>query len=115
MSTILLAEDTPELRELMAGALRKAGYHVVEAANGMEAMRLFQKNHDINAIVTDLEMPLMNGVQLVKEVRAIDTQIPIVMWSGSMNPGLPITFLSKMDGSKPVIQMLDALLSLEAA
>lgn len=113
MRTILLAEDTEELRELMSYALVRAGYKVISAANGMEALRLFRANPDIAAIVTDLDMPMMNGIQLVNEVGA--STLPIIMWSGSMNPGLKISFIAKEQGSKPVIAMLEALLSIGEA
>lgn len=109
MSTILLAEDTEELRELLQGALEKKGFKVIIAKNGMEALRIFKNNMpNIDGVVTDLEMPMMNGIQLVKEIRSLDSTIPIVMWSGSQNPKLPKLnlFLSKSDGSKGVVDFL---------
>lgn len=114
MKTVLIAEDTAELRELMTFALTRAGFKVIEACNGMEALRLFKQHPEISAVVTDLDMPMMNGIQLVQEIKGV-SNLPIIMWSGSMNPGLKITFIPKEEGSKPVIAMLEVLLSLEEA
>lgn len=109
MKTVLLAEDTPELRELMGNALRKCGYKVVEAKNGMEALRLFNAIPEIQAVVTDLEMPMANGIQLAGAIKEIDPAMPIVMWSGSDDPKLSTVnlFLEKSGGSKPVLAFLD--------
>lgn len=109
MITILLAEDTVELSEIMAEMLVKQGYNVITAKNGMEALRLFKSNTDINAIITDLKMPMMTGVQLVSEVRTLDQRIPIIMWSGSEDPNLEAltAFFPKNRGSREVISLLN--------
>jgi len=107
MKTILLAEDTEELRELMENALTNEGFKVIAAKNGMEALRLFKAFPEIMAVVTDLEMPMMNGIQLVKEIRDMDTLTPIIMWSGADDPKISgINFLPKSVGSKPVAKIL---------
>lgn len=107
MKTILLVDDTQELRDLMQFQIEKAGFKVVTAQNGAEALRLFKAIPEIQAIVTDLEMPIMNGIQLVQAVREIDAQVPIVMWSGAINPNIAsISFFQKEEGYKPIIQVL---------
>lgn len=59
--TVLIAEDNDEARHAVAGVLRDAGYVVIEAANGAEAMRRAQERPDIALIVLDLRMPVMDG------------------------------------------------------
>lgn len=117
MKTILFAEDTPELHDLMKGALEKAGYSVIGAKNGMEALRLFQSFPEIQAVVTDLEMPMMSGIQLTLAIREIDSQVPVIMWSGSDNPKMAQLnlFIEKLAGTKPVINALNTLTNGKAA
>ncbi len=118
MKTILFVEDTEELRELMTFQLSKLGFKVITAQNGMEGLRLFKQFEGyIDAVVTDLEMPMMNGVQLVEQIRALNSFIPIVMWSGAVNPGIKglNSFLHKNTMPKEIATLLNALLGLEAA
>lgn len=114
MKTILFAEDTAELRELMGDALRRAGFNVIEAKNGMEALRLFNAMPEIQAVLTDMEMPMLNGIQLCQEIQKIDPTVPVIMWSGAQNPGIAglTSFFPKETGTKPVVAMLNALLDL---
>lgn len=81
--TILLAEDNDMVREFIAKILRSAGYSVIEAVNGVDAMQKFQ-NHDskIDLLLTDILMPKMNGNELHKEIRAIAPQIKTIFTTG---------------------------------
>lgn len=81
--TILLAEDNDIVREFMAKILRSAGYSVIEAVNGVDAMQKFQ-NHDskIDLLLTDILMPKMNGNELHKVIRAIAPQIKTIFTTG---------------------------------
>lgn len=66
---ILLAEDTPFFAKLEKKYLEGAGYQVVITYNGKEAWETLQE-HRVDAVVTDVEMPLMDGIELVKRIRA---------------------------------------------
>lgn len=71
--TILCAEDEPELREDIAGELRDAGYQVIEAVNGEDAlMAITTLMPDI--VLCDINMPRMNGLQVLERVRASETE-----------------------------------------
>lgn len=84
-STILLVEDDSALREMLGTYLTGLGYNVLEASNGIEALGLFQSHHDaINLVFTDVDMPIMDGLQLAREIRGIDLEIPIVITSGNI-------------------------------
>jgi signal transduction histidine kinase len=81
--TILLAEDEPAIRRLAASALRKAGYHVLEAANGREATELAaHHNGPIDAVITDVVMPEMGGLELAVGVRRLGHRARVLYMSG---------------------------------
>jgi CheY-like chemotaxis protein len=67
--SILVVEDDPDMRKLVAGVLRKAGYDVSTAANGLEAASscLLRKP---DLIISDLHMPTMTGFQMIKILKA---------------------------------------------
>jgi len=63
--TVLIAEDDNEARHAVAEVLRDAGYAVVEAANGAEALSYARQHEDIALIVLDMHMPVMDGWQFL--------------------------------------------------
>jgi PAS domain S-box-containing protein len=80
--TILLAEDEPSLRQLMARVLRTQGYTVLEAADGHEALTLAQANGaKIQLLLTDVIMPGLSGKTLAE-------------WLGQVNPAVRVLFIS---------------------
>lgn len=63
--TILLVEDEPAVRTLFSQALRQAGYTVLEARNGQEALDVFEGVHgQIDLLLTDIRMPIIGGSEL---------------------------------------------------
>ena len=78
--TILVAEDSDSIRQLLTFTLRGAGYDVIEAVDGKDAMdKVDGKSADL--VVTDFNMPIMGGVELTKQLRAIQAfqYTPIIM------------------------------------
>ena len=77
---ILMAEDSPSVRQLMSFTLRGAGYDVVEATDGLEALKLFE-SEEIDMVITDLNMPKMNGLELTRTLRgdANNRFMPIII------------------------------------
>jgi len=72
IDTILLVEDNDINREIMQSQLTAMGYRVDLAVNGVEALKLYQqKSYDV--ILTDIEMPEMNGYELTAEIRRLET------------------------------------------
>jgi PAS domain S-box-containing protein len=88
--TILLVDDEEFVRDLGARILRKAGYHLLTATNGKEALDLFEKERtQISLVILDLIMPEMGGKECLKEIRKIDPQLKILIASGlSSDPSL---------------------------
>jgi signal transduction histidine kinase/ActR/RegA family two-component response regulator len=81
--TVLLVEDDPAVRVLVALILRDAGYTVIEAADGEEAARKFQEhNRSIALLLTDVIMPKKNGREIYDQVRAIAPSIKVLFISG---------------------------------
>lgn len=78
--TILIADDAASMRGLVSMTLRSKGYEVIEAEDGIDALSKM-KNSKVGLIVSDLNMPNMDGIELVKAVKAIPEYkyIPIVM------------------------------------
>ncbi|MDR3089214.1 MAG: chemotaxis protein CheW [Desulfobulbaceae bacterium] len=69
--TILIAEDSHFFRNQVKGYMTEAGYQVLEGEDGAEAWRILQDNQDrVAIVVTDIEMPNMNGYQLTQKIRA---------------------------------------------
>ena len=81
--TILLAEDDPSLREMSATLLRRLGYTVLTAANGVEALGLKQQRDigHIDLLFTDVVMPHMSGKELSDRIRAIYPHTKILFTS----------------------------------
>ncbi|MCG8312144.1 MAG: response regulator [Pseudomonadales bacterium] len=66
--TILIVDDSASLRQVVGISLRKAGYDVLEGTDGKDAMTQLN-GQKIHLIVSDLNMPNMNGIDLIKEVK----------------------------------------------
>lgn len=75
---ILVVDDESRMRKLVRDFLVKAGYEVVEAGDGEEAVDLFLQQKDVALIVLDVMMPKMDGWQVCREVRSY-SKVPIIM------------------------------------
>lgn len=81
--TILLVEDEPAVRQLFAQALTRAGYRVLEARNGQEALTVFDRHGDgIDLLLTDMRMPYMGGAELAQQLRARRESLKLLCISG---------------------------------
>jgi nitrogen-specific signal transduction histidine kinase/ActR/RegA family two-component response regulator len=82
--TILLVEDEDMVRTLARTILEKSGYNVLEAANGLEALRLVQEHtpEPIHLMVTDVVMPGMNGRKLAEHLTPLHPEMKILYMSG---------------------------------
>jgi len=81
--TILLVEDEEGLRALNARGLASRGYTVVEAGNGVEAIREVEERHGaIDLVVSDVVMPEMDGPTLLKELRSRNPNLKMILVSG---------------------------------
>lgn len=76
--TVLIVDDEARMRRLVKDFLTKAGYHVIEAEDGDQALDLFYTNKNISLIILDVMMPKMDGWQVCREIRAF-SKVPIIM------------------------------------
>ena len=65
--TILLIDDSPDVREVLRVALEPEGYRVIEAANGRDGLRLYRE-HRPALVLVDIVMPEKDGLETVKEI-----------------------------------------------
>jgi PAS domain S-box-containing protein len=80
---ILLVDDEELVRRVAAAMLAQLGYTILEAANGQEAIELFQRNlSNIKLVILDLSMPVMNGEECLRRLRSIKPDVPVLLSSG---------------------------------
>lgn len=83
VGTILLVEDEPPLRLLAAESLKRLGYNVLQAGNGLEALAVAEKHlAKIDVVVTDIVMPRMGGPQFVENLRKKRDDFAVIFMSG---------------------------------
>jgi two-component system response regulator AtoC len=78
LKRILAVDDEPSMRRLLEISLRQAGYQPVSAGNGVEALQII-KAEQIDLVVSDLHMPTMNGLELLKAIRIENEALPLIM------------------------------------
>jgi CheY-like chemotaxis protein len=119
--TILFVEDDDAVRFFTSAILRRAGYHVVEAADGREALEKFRtQNLSCNLVVTDVIMPEMSGSQLADELRAWRPGLRVLFISGYTDNSIDAedlavpgtAFLAKPFASEPLAGKVRELLDL---
>jgi PAS domain S-box-containing protein len=119
--TVLLAEDETSVRRLAARMLREGGYTVLEAPDGADALRIGrQKASSVDALVTDIDMPRLNGLDLARRLTRSRPDLPVLFISGTVPdplvPGEPdpparhSTFLVKPFAAQDLLAALHELL-----
>jgi two-component system, NtrC family, response regulator PilR len=119
--SILIVDDEQSLREMLEILLSREGYNVVTAASGPEALELFKKNPSL-VVLTDIRMRPMDGLSLLKEIKALRPQTEVIMISAyadqetaieAMNEGA-YDFFPKPFNNKELKQVIkDALAKAE--
>jgi len=66
---IILIEDSPELVQLIVDTLEMDGHRVLTGTNGLEGLRLLEENPNVDLLITDVWMPKMDGIELLRRVR----------------------------------------------
>lgn len=78
---ILVIEDQEDLAALYESALGREGYRVTKAYTGEEGVAIFQDD-GADAVLLDMTLPEMNGVKTLQQIRALDTNVPVVVATG---------------------------------
>jgi len=77
MAKILAVDDSQPIREMVTLTLKSGGHEIVTAVDGAEGLALFKKEK-FDLVVTDINMPEMDGFTLIREIRALDNKIPVL-------------------------------------
>jgi CheY-like chemotaxis protein len=87
LDRILVADDEPAVRELFASTLREAGFDVTAAGSGKETLKLLKKLK-FRLLILDLNMPDIDGFDVLKEVRQTHPGVPVIVISGYLDGAL---------------------------
>jgi CheY-like chemotaxis protein len=94
MTTILVIDDEPILRQVIELTLQKAGFHVLAAANGREGLDIFRKTPP-DLVITDIMMPVMDGFETIRALKQIAPGVKVIAMSGA---GKAIDYLKMARG-----------------
>jgi sigma-B regulation protein RsbU (phosphoserine phosphatase) len=81
MATLLIADDDRTNRLRLAQVARSLGYHPVLASDGARALAVIEDNPDIACVVTDWQMPVLDGPALIRALRAAGNPVPVLVYS----------------------------------
>ena len=113
--TILLVDDDPTLCTVFETVLRRRGYSVLTASSAEEALDIL-RDHTVSAIISDLHMPKMNGLEMLKHLHDNGSKVPAILITGQLEeippkaPGVT-TVLSKPIAGGLLLSTLKRLLS----
>lgn len=77
MLRILIVDDDRIIRELLRSLFEESGYEIIEAVNGNEAIKVFN-SRQVDMVITDINMPQKNGLELIAELKYIDPDVKII-------------------------------------
>lgn len=119
MAKVILCVDDESLGlKLRRLVLEHAGYTVVTAENGADALRLFE-SEDVTAVVLDYSMPGLDGGKVAARMRQAKPEVPIMLLSAYVSLPSDVTsqvdmYLTKGEGAPALLKALDALLAMPA-
>lgn len=117
--TVLVVEDEEMIRDVAAAMLKRLGFSVIEAKDGVEAVELFREHQDvIRCVICDLSMPRLNGWDTLTALRKILPGIPVILASGydeahlieSEHHESPQVFMSKPYGFRKLSEAIESAL-----
>ena len=119
---LLIVEDEPDLKEIISDLCIELAETIFTASDGVEAMQIIQNNR-VDAILSDINMPRMNGLQLLSEIRTWGFETPFVILSGFGDKKNTIEalklgatdFLDKPFDESKLISIVDIAISLGVA
>ena len=85
MAKVLVIDDEPNVRALLDMLLRSKGYEVMLADNGWTGLRPYRQEHP-DVILLDLQMPKLDGMAVLKQIRSVDLKQPVIVLTGDTSP-----------------------------
>jgi CheY-like chemotaxis protein len=108
---ILVVDDSPDIRRIVARALIDARYAVLEAEDGARALQILEgEGVDIDLVLTDIKMPRLDGVELGRRIAHRKWQVPVIYMSGGTGDGLVAPLLRKPFSMDTLMHILDRAL-----
>ena len=117
---MLVVEDEPAISKLVTLTLKRLGFTVLAAEDGVEAVEIFRQHQDeIDCVLCDLTMPRMDGWATLTALRKLAPGIPVILSSGYLeaqvmegyHPELPQAFLSKPYDHKALMNAINQVLA----
>ena len=82
MATILAVDDDEKIRALLSTLLQRKGHHVFTADHGQKGIDVFRRERP-HVTILDFEMPDIDGLEVLRQIRAIDPHAPVIMLTGA--------------------------------
>jgi CheY-like chemotaxis protein len=95
MARILVIDDDPDTRAMLEQILEPAGYEVILAADGREGMERY-RNSPADLVITDLYMPIQDGPDTIRELRACFPEVAVIAMSGSTDTGTMLSIAQNL-------------------
>jgi DNA-binding NtrC family response regulator len=116
MKRILIVDDDEQIRNLLVDYFQSLSYEVLFATNGIEALGKLNQN-DIDCIISDLVMPDMNGLELLKQVRSQNFKIPFLIITGypTIETAIEVIKHGAYDYISKPVQLEDVRIKVERA
>ena len=113
--TVLVVDDDPMLRDLLTQTLTAIGHESVSAVDGFDALEQLKKR-TFDVVISDIKMPNMDGLQLLKEIREAHSSMPVLFISGfatseMIQTAQPDGFLTKPFRIHQVEEMIEKVTS----
>ncbi len=95
---ILIVDDDPLAMEMTVAIVEDAGHQTLTVDNGVDALDVWAANPDIKLIISDMNMPLITGLDLYQELKQQGSQMPFILLSGD-DPQAALTAEPELDAS----------------
>jgi CheY-like chemotaxis protein len=92
----LVVDDDPGVRGYLGALLRSENLETLVAADGLQALEVLKRlDRNVDLIISDIDMPGLDGVRFANTVRASSPDVPIILMSGNGQAGVPFEFVEK--------------------
>lgn len=81
-ATIVVVDDDPEVREIVAEFLADSGHHILQAGGGQEALKILADTPEVDLVITDVRMPDISGIDLAEMVTRDHHALKVILISG---------------------------------
>ena len=112
---VLVVDDDDALRDMMAAHLRRQGYHAESAPDGFQALQILKTNGPFAVLITDLMMPFMSGLQLLRQARELDPHLEAVVITAAASVASAIAAMREDGAYDYLTKPLETINELSAA